>query len=61
MIDKVFGVDEQDAVCVSRLGGADQRERLTSQRTTTWRQRKAWTHGDRGAKTKSSNEKLSGV
>lgn len=36
---QVFGVDEQDAVCVSRLGGADQRERLTSQRTTT---------GDRG-------------
>lgn len=36
---QVFGVDEQDAVCVSRLGGADQRERLTSQRCGT---------GDRG-------------
>ncbi|XP_035494234.1 centrosomal protein of 170 kDa isoform X1 [Scophthalmus maximus] len=35
MIDKVFGVDEQEAVCVSRLGGADQRERLTSQRSGT--------------------------
>uniref|UniRef100_A0A3B4X8W9 Centrosomal protein of 170 kDa-like n=1 Tax=Seriola lalandi dorsalis TaxID=1841481 RepID=A0A3B4X8W9_SERLL len=33
MIDKVFGVDAQEAVCVSRLGGADQRERLTSQRS----------------------------
>ncbi|XP_059209985.1 centrosomal protein of 170 kDa [Centropristis striata] len=35
MIDKVgvlqvFGVDEQEGVCVSRVGGADQRERLTS-------------------------------
>ncbi|XP_029294991.1 centrosomal protein of 170 kDa isoform X2 [Cottoperca gobio] len=39
MIDKVFGVDEQEGVCVSRLGGADQREVLTSQRTGT---------GDRG-------------
>ncbi|XP_070782653.1 centrosomal protein of 170 kDa [Enoplosus armatus] len=39
MIDKVFGVDEQEAVCVSRLGGSDQRERLTSQRSGT---------GDRG-------------
>lgn len=26
-------MDQQDAVCVSRLGGADQRERLTSQRS----------------------------
>ncbi|KAI3352844.1 hypothetical protein L3Q82_019419 [Scortum barcoo] len=33
MIDKVFGVDEQEAVCVSRLGGADQRERFTSHRS----------------------------
>nr|XP_019965000.1 PREDICTED: centrosomal protein of 170 kDa-like [Paralichthys olivaceus] len=33
MIDKVFGVDQQEAVCVSRLGSADQRERLTSQRS----------------------------
>ncbi|XP_035515367.1 centrosomal protein of 170 kDa [Morone saxatilis] len=39
MIDKVFGVDEQEAVCVSRVGSADQRERLTSQRSGT---------GDRG-------------
>ncbi|CAJ1053745.1 centrosomal protein of 170 kDa [Xyrichtys novacula] len=39
MIDKVFGVEEQEAVCVSRLGGADQRERLGSQRSGT---------GDRG-------------
>lgn len=36
---KVFGVDAQEAVCVSRLGGADQRERITSQRSGT---------GDRG-------------
>ncbi|XP_041641457.1 centrosomal protein of 170 kDa [Cheilinus undulatus] len=33
MIDKVFGVEEQDAVCVSRVGGADQRERLNSQKS----------------------------
>lgn len=26
-------MDQQEAVCVSRLGGADQRERLTSQRS----------------------------
>ncbi|XP_068607058.1 centrosomal protein of 170 kDa [Brachionichthys hirsutus] len=41
IIDKVrvFGGDEQEVVCVSRLGGADQSERLTSQRSTT---------GDRG-------------
>ncbi len=26
-------MDEQEAVCVSRLGGADQRERLISQRS----------------------------
>lgn len=36
---QVFGVDEQEGVCVSRLGGADQRERLTAQRSGT---------GDRG-------------
>lgn len=30
---QVFGVDEQEGVCVSRLGGADQRERITSQRS----------------------------
>uniref|UniRef100_A0A3Q3H041 Centrosomal protein of 170 kDa-like n=2 Tax=Kryptolebias marmoratus TaxID=37003 RepID=A0A3Q3H041_KRYMA len=30
LIDKVFGVDEQ---CVSRLGGTNQRERLSSQRS----------------------------
>lgn len=36
---QVFGVDEQEGVCVSRLGGVDQRERLTSQRSGT---------GDRG-------------
>nr|XP_020451808.1 centrosomal protein of 170 kDa-like isoform X2 [Monopterus albus] len=35
LIDKVFGVDEQEAVCVSRLGGTDQREKLTSQRSGT--------------------------
>ncbi|XP_070829342.1 centrosomal protein of 170 kDa isoform X1 [Chaetodon trifascialis] len=35
MIDKVFGVNEQETVCVSRLGSADQRERLTSQRSGT--------------------------
>ncbi|XP_030284811.1 centrosomal protein of 170 kDa isoform X1 [Sparus aurata] len=35
MIDKVFGVDEQEAVCVSRLRAGDQRERLTSQRSDT--------------------------
>ncbi|KAM3624296.1 uncharacterized protein V6R79_021764 [Siganus canaliculatus] len=35
MIDKVFGVDEQEALCVSRMGSADQRERLTSQRSST--------------------------
>ncbi|TNN71185.1 Centrosomal protein [Liparis tanakae] len=33
MIDKVFGVDEQEAVCVSGLGVADPGERLTSQRS----------------------------
>ncbi|KAK5866474.1 hypothetical protein PBY51_020662 [Eleginops maclovinus] len=33
MIDKVFGVDEQEGVCVSRQGGADQREGVTSQRS----------------------------
>ncbi|XP_030284835.1 centrosomal protein of 170 kDa isoform X2 [Sparus aurata] len=31
----VFGVDEQEAVCVSRLRAGDQRERLTSQRSDT--------------------------
>lgn len=36
---QVFGVDEQEAVCVSRLGGGDQRERLNTQRSST---------GDRG-------------
>ncbi|KAM9857693.1 centrosomal protein of 170 kDa [Aulostomus maculatus] len=35
LIDKVFGVDEQEAVCMSRLGTTDQRERLTSQRSGT--------------------------
>lgn len=30
---QVFGVDEQAAVCVSRLGGGDQRERFNSQRS----------------------------
>ncbi|KAM7393780.1 hypothetical protein PAMP_020629 [Pampus punctatissimus] len=35
MIDKVFGVDEQEAVCVSGLGSTDQRERLNSQRSGT--------------------------
>lgn len=31
---QVFGVDDQAAVCVSRLGGGDQgRERLNSQRS----------------------------
>ncbi|XP_067440043.1 centrosomal protein of 170 kDa [Thunnus thynnus] len=35
MIDKVFGVDEQEAVCVSRLGSTDQRERLPTQRSGT--------------------------
>jgi len=30
---QVFGVDEQEAVCVSRLGVADPGERLTSQRS----------------------------
>ncbi len=32
---QVFGVDEHEAVCVSRLGGVDQRERLPSQRSGT--------------------------
>lgn len=32
---QVFGVDEQEAVRVSRLGGSDQRERLSSQRPGT--------------------------
>lgn len=32
-MSQVFGVDEQEAVCVSRLGGVDQRERITSQRS----------------------------
>ncbi|XP_029365839.1 centrosomal protein of 170 kDa [Echeneis naucrates] len=35
MIDKVFGVDAQEAVCMSRLSAVDQRERLTSQRSGT--------------------------
>lgn len=30
---QVFGVDEQEAVCLSRLADADQREKLTSQRS----------------------------
>uniref|UniRef100_H3D3F3 Centrosomal protein 170Ab n=1 Tax=Tetraodon nigroviridis TaxID=99883 RepID=H3D3F3_TETNG len=30
-IDKVFGVDEQEPLCVSRLAGADQRQRITPQ------------------------------
>lgn len=32
---QVFGVNEQETVCVSRLSNADQRERLTSQRSGT--------------------------
>ncbi|KAF3687283.1 Centrosomal protein of 170 kDa [Channa argus] len=35
MIDKVFGVEEQEGVCVSRLGVADQRERLSSHKSGT--------------------------
>ncbi|KAK2815744.1 hypothetical protein Q5P01_026211 [Channa striata] len=35
MIDKVFGVEEQEGVCVSRLGGADQRERVSSHKSGT--------------------------
>ncbi|XP_078022243.1 centrosomal protein of 170 kDa isoform X2 [Epinephelus lanceolatus] len=50
MIDKVFGVDEQEGVCVSRLGGVDQRERLTSQRSGT---------GDRGKPGRMETEVLS--
>ncbi|XP_031720640.1 centrosomal protein of 170 kDa isoform X1 [Anarrhichthys ocellatus] len=50
MIDKVFGVDEQEAVCVSRLGVADQRERLTSQRSGM---------GDRGKPGRMETEVLS--
>ncbi|XP_033951262.1 centrosomal protein of 170 kDa isoform X1 [Pseudochaenichthys georgianus] len=49
MIDKVFGVDEQEGVCVSRLGGADQREGLTSQRSG----------GDRGKHGRMETEVLS--
>ncbi|XP_034386190.1 centrosomal protein of 170 kDa [Cyclopterus lumpus] len=50
MIDKVFGVDEQEAVCVSRLGVADQGERLTSQRSAM---------GDRGKPGRMETEVLS--
>ncbi|TDH15805.1 hypothetical protein EPR50_G00013320 [Perca flavescens] len=50
MIDKVFGVDELEGVCVSRLGGADQKERLTSQRSGT---------GDRGKPGRMETEVLS--
>lgn len=32
---QVFGVDEQEPVCVSRFGVTDQRERITSQRSGT--------------------------
>lgn len=32
---QVFGVEEQEALCVSRLGVTDQRERLASQRSGT--------------------------
>lgn len=32
---QVFGVDEQEAVCVTRMGSTDQRERFTSQRSST--------------------------
>ncbi|XP_068178232.1 centrosomal protein of 170 kDa [Antennarius striatus] len=49
MIDKVFGVDEQVTVCVSRLGGAEQSERLTSQRSAT---------GDRGKPERMETEVL---
>lgn len=28
---QVFGVDEQEPLCVSRLAGADQRQRITPQ------------------------------
>ncbi|XP_018520332.1 LOW QUALITY PROTEIN: centrosomal protein of 170 kDa [Lates calcarifer] len=50
MIDKVFGVDEQEAVCVSRMGAAEQRERLTSQRSGA---------GDRGKPGRMETEVLS--
>ncbi|XP_034717233.1 centrosomal protein of 170 kDa [Etheostoma cragini] len=50
MIDKVFGVDDHEGVCVSRLGGADQKERLTSQRSGT---------GDRGKPGRMETEVLS--
>ncbi|KAK1886972.1 Centrosomal protein of 170 kDa [Dissostichus eleginoides] len=46
---RVFGVDEQEGVCVSRLGGADQREGLTSQRSG----------GDRGKHGRMETEVLS--
>ncbi|XP_042340576.1 centrosomal protein of 170 kDa [Plectropomus leopardus] len=50
MIDKVFGVDEQEGVCVSRMGGAEQRERVSSQRSGT---------GDRGKPGRMETEVLS--
>ncbi|XP_068445273.1 centrosomal protein of 170 kDa [Clinocottus analis] len=50
MIDKVFGVDEQEAVCVSSLGVADQRERPASQRSGM---------GDRGKPGRMETEVLS--
>ncbi|XP_069561065.1 centrosomal protein of 170 kDa [Brachyistius frenatus] len=49
LIDKVFGVDEQSG-SVSRLGSADQRERLTAQRSAT---------GDRGKPGRMETEVLS--
>ncbi|KAM3864563.1 centrosomal protein of 170 kDa [Diretmus argenteus] len=49
MIDKVFGVDEQQSMCVSRVGVADH-HRITSQRSGT---------GDRGKPGRMETEVLS--
>lgn len=37
---QVFGVDEQEPVCVSRLAGADQRQKITPQWSGTGDERK---------------------
>lgn len=47
---QVFGVEEQEAVCLSRLAGGEQRERLGSQRSST---------GERGKPGRMETEVLS--
>lgn len=39
-VTQVFGVEEQESVCLSRLGGTDQRERSNSQQSAAGEKRK---------------------